>query len=495
MGARQQDGGRPEDEEELIPLDPDAAPLPAEFDPGPRPVLPGATSPDPFAGTPRRRKLLSPINRALPRTLFGRSLLIIVTPLVLLQVIATWIFFDRHWDIVSKRLAQAVAGDIAVAIDMIDRAADEATVAAILDTLARSADLYADITPDAILPAGEQPWPDHNLGKKMTRAMNNQVRRPFRLDTETSETFVMMDVQLAHGVMHVIVPRSRLFTTTTYIFILWMVGSSLVLVAVAGIFMRKQIRPIIRLAAAADAFGKGRDAGDFRVSGAVEVKQAATAFLVMRERIRRQIQQRTELLAGVSHDLRTPITRMKLQLALLRRSPAVLELEGDLKEMETMLNGYLAFARGDGEEATVATDLGLLIAEAAESGRRTGGNVTVEAVRRQTVPVRPNAIRRALDNLVGNAMRHGGRVWIGAKRRRQQIEIWVDDDGPGIPAGERENVFRPFYRLERSRNPGTGGTGLGLSIARDIVRGHGGDIRLEDSPHGGLRARILLPCE
>ncbi|MET4697847.1 two-component system osmolarity sensor histidine kinase EnvZ [Constrictibacter sp. MBR-5] len=493
MATRQQPDA-PEDEDELIPLDPDATLPPPDAAPPPQPPFP--VEADGAAGPPPRRKLLHPMNRALPRTLFGRSLLIIVTPLVLLQVIATWIFFDRHWDIVSKRLAQAVAGDISVAIDMIDRAADEPTVAAILETLSRSANLYATIEQDAILPGGEQPWPDHNLGKKLTRAMNDQVRRPFRLDTETSETFVMIDVQLPHGVLHVIVPRSRLFTTTTYIFILWMVGSSLVLVAVAGIFMRKQIRPIIRLAAAADAFGKGRDVTGFRVTGAVEVKQAASAFLIMRERIRRQIQQRTELLAGVSHDLRTPITRMKLQLALLRRSPAVVDLEADLKEMETMLNGYLAFARGDGEEATVPVDIAALLTEVAESARRAGGTVTLDTISAETaVPLRPNAMRRALDNLVGNGQRHGGRVWLGTRRARRQIEIWVDDDGPGIPAGERENVFRPFYRLEASRNPGTGGTGLGLSIARDIVRGHGGDVRLEDSPRGGLRARVLLPCE
>jgi len=472
--------------------------LEGDEDRRPRPASPTSSLPrSPFQSEPlpRRRRLVRSVNRALPRTLFGRSLLIIIAPLVLLQVIATWIFFDRHWDIVSKRLAQAVAGDVATAIEMLLSADDELARAAVLETLARATKLHAHIEPDAVLPPGEQPWPDHNLGKKLTRATSNQVGRPFRLDTESSDTFVFIDVQLPEGVLHVIVPRSRLFTSTTYIFVLWMVGSSLVLVAVAGIFMRKQIHPIIRLAAAADAFGKGRDVEDFRVSGAVEVKQAAAAFLVMRERIRRQIQQRTELLAGVSHDLRTPITRMKLQLALLRRSQAVIELEGDLKEMETMLNGYLAFARGEGEEATQPVPVSTLLEDTADSVRRSGGSVTIDRSIDHPLPVRRNAMRRALDNLAGNAQRHGGHVWLGAKRGRRQIEIWIDDDGPGVSPEERENVFRPFYRIEASRNRGTGGTGLGLSIARDIVRGHGGDIRLEDSPRGGLRVRVLLPCE
>jgi two-component system osmolarity sensor histidine kinase EnvZ len=272
-----------------------------------------------------------------------------------------------------------------------------------------------------------------------------------------------------------------------------MVGSSILLFAIASIFMRNQVRPIRQLAVASEEFGKGRDVEDYRPSGASEVRQAGAAFVVMRERLRRFMLQRTEMLAGISHDLRTPLTRMKLELALLDESPSVAGLRADVTDMERMVESYLAFVRGDGEEQAVPTDLGRILADLVAGEQREGHPVRLVTEGDLVLPLRPQAITRSIRNLLANATRHGARIELRAKRRERSVKILIDDDGPGIPSGSREDVFKPFFRLDASRNPTTGGVGLGLTIARDVVRAHGGDIWLEDSPLGGLRARIKLP--
>jgi two-component system osmolarity sensor histidine kinase EnvZ len=304
---------------------------------------------------------------------------------------------------------------------------------------------------------------------------------------------VRIKVQLQDGVLDVLVSRERLFSSTTYIFVMWMVGTAMVLFAVATVFMRNQVRPIRRLAIAVDRFGKGRDVPDFKPEGSTEIRLAAQAFNRMRERILRSISQRTDMLAGVSHDLRTPLTRMKLQLAMLGDGEEIADLKADVAEMEKLVDEYLAFARGESTEEVIPADLADLIDDVVSGARRNGGSITLDAGPDLTVAVRPNAFKRCLTNVVANAQRHGERVDVHAARRRDAIEIVVDDDGPGIPADEREEVFKPFYRREGSRNIETGGTGLGLTIARDIMRGHGGDITLEEAPQGGVRARLTLP--
>jgi two-component system osmolarity sensor histidine kinase EnvZ len=257
--------------------------------------------------------------------------------------------------------------------------------------------------------------------------------------------------------------------------------------------MRAQVRPVLRLASAAEAFGKGREMETFRPQGAREVRRAALAFIAMKTRIQRQIQQRTAMLAGVSHDLRTPLTRMRLELEMMREDDSVRALKDDIVEMERMLNGYLAFARGEGSEKPEPRDLALLIDDAVRQARRSGAPVDYHAAGKLTIPVRPHGFLRCMTNLLENALRYGSRASVEARRKGGIIEILIDDDGPGIPEELREEVFKPFFRAEGSRNPETGGVGLGLSIARDLVRGHGGEIVLGDSPLGGLRVQIRLP--
>ncbi|GAB4179870.1 MAG: ATP-binding protein [Thalassobaculales bacterium] len=429
----------------------------------------------------------------MPRSLFGRSLLIIVMPLILLQVVTTYVFYDRHWETLSRRLAGSLAGDIAFLVEALDRVREAGgSGLGVFDMAERHLDLRVAFQPGAILPAGPLYDPADEVNDIIERALEERVRRPFQIDGDSLEREVLVRVQLADGVLEVVTTRKRLFSSTTYVFILWMVGTSMVLFAVAVMFMRNQIRPIQRLAAAAESFGKGREGASFRPAGASEVRQAAQAFLLMQDRIRRQIRQRTEMLAGVSHDLRTALTRMKLQLALMGDGADIEGLRRDVGEMETMVEGYLAFVRGDGSEQTVETDLPTLLAEVVDGQRHAGKKITLDAAP-LALPLRPLAFKRSLANLVANAARYGSAVAVTARRDGPQVEILVDDDGPGIPEPEREAVFRPFYRLDRSRNPTTGGVGLGLAIARDIVRAHGGDILLDASPLGGLRARVKVP--
>ena len=434
------------------------------------------------------------IKRYLPRSLLGRALIIIGTPLILVQMIATWVFFDRHYDHVTKRLTQGLAGEIATIIHIMGSDPEAALRSGLLDRAAAS--LWMSRIEwrmgETIAEPGQQPS-GGLLDHRLHAALRERLPYPFRIDTHARDEQVEIEVQLQDRVLRVLISHDRLFSSTEYIFILWMFGSSVILFTVATLFMRNQVRPIRRLAKAAESFGKGHEVPDFKPEGAAEVRQAAAAFLQMRDRIRRSIAQRTEMLAGVSHDLRTPLTRMQLELALLGDQPEAENLKTDLQEMERMVEGYLAFARGEGLEQPVETDLGSLLQEVVVQMRRDGGPIDLHISHGLTLPLRRESLRRCLTNLIANAQRHGDQVSIRAGRRDHQVEILIDDDGPGIPAERREDVFRPFFRLDDSRNPETGGTGLGLTIARDAVRGHGGDLVLEEAPGGGLRARLWLP--
>lgn len=433
------------------------------------------------------------IKRLLPRRLLWRSLLILMAPLILLQIVVTIVFYNNHWEVVTRRLAYSVGGDIAVLIIMLKDHPGPEGWDFVRDLALTHLNLKLSYEPGAILPNQQARVGDSMTDRWLDTALNDQLRKPFVFDTDWSEREVEIKVQLPGGVLRVLAPKKRLSSVTTYIVVLWMIGTSAVLFVVAMLFMRNQVRPIRRLAQAAESFGKGRDVPNFRPAGATEVRQAAAAFIEMRNRIKRQIAQRTDMLSGVSHDLRTPLTRMKLQLAMLTDSAEIAELKADIAEMERMIEGYLAFVRGEGHELPRETDLVPLLGEIVDGARREGAMIELETEGDLRVAVRPNALKRCLTNLVTNATRYGERVAIRAVRRETAIEIAVDDNGPGIPTNKREEVFRPFVRLESSRNQATGGIGLGLTIARDIIRGHGGDIVLREAPGGGLRASVRLP--
>jgi two-component system osmolarity sensor histidine kinase EnvZ len=432
------------------------------------------------------------IKRVLPKTMFGRSLLLIVVPLVVVQIVSAWVFYARHWETVSRRLASDVAGDIAIVLEGMQFARSDAAMTELMERASSQTEINFSLNRTAVLPPDTPPG-GNGLEEQLRTAVREHVRAPFRMDAVGEPSEIVVQIRLPEGVLTAAVSRKRLTTSTTYIFILWMIGSSLVLFIVAAIFLRNQVKSLRRLAVAADRFGKGRPIAFSKVEGALEVRQAAVAFIQMRDRIQRQIRQRTEMLAGVSHDLRTPLTRMKLALELLGDGATVAELKSDVVEMERLVHLYLDFARGEGTETPIETDLAPLLEDIAASVRREGTELSLDQPSELVVPIRPNALRRCLGNLIANSARYGSHVWLTSRPVEDGVDILVDDDGPGIPSSERDHVFQPFIRLDASRNPSTGGVGLGLTIARDVARSHGGDVRLETSPQGGLRARVHLP--
>jgi two-component system osmolarity sensor histidine kinase EnvZ len=435
------------------------------------------------------------IKQRLPRSLFGRSLLIIVLPVALMQIAVTYVFFDAHWQTVTSRLSEGLAGDIAWAVESYQDDRAPGSFAKLQARAEESMALSVALQPGRTLPRKRRPALFAPIDRALQNALSDRLDEPFWFDTTRYPAYVDIRVQVPDGVLRILAPRERAFATHGHIFVLWMTVATVLLTAVAILFIRNQVRAIERLAAAADAFGRGGDVPAFKPYGAKEVRQAAAAFLAMRSRIQRHIDQRTALLASVSHDLRTPLTRLKLELALSEPSARNAEMKRDLAEMEHMIDEYLSFARGEGGEPLETVSLRDLIEEVSEGALRAGAQVKVAADEGLTARVRPMALKRALSNLVMNAAVHGEHVEIAARAADHGgVEIAVDDDGPGIPQERYEEAFKAFSRLDEARNQNEKGVGLGLAIARDLARGHGGDIVLDRSPLGGLRAVVRLPA-
>ncbi|WP_431281579.1 ATP-binding protein [Humitalea sp. 24SJ18S-53] len=435
----------------------------------------------------------------LPRGLLGRSLLIILTPLVVLQAIALQLFYGNHLDVVSRRLAHAVAGDVGMVVELLERFPQDADRGWVFREAAWRLDLSLAFEAGATLgPASQRnvALPLLPLEQDLDVALRERVGLPFDADWASDPRSVIIRVAMPDGVLHVEAARKRLFTTTLYLFVLWLVVSGILLFSLAAVFMKNQVRSIRRLAEASEAFGMGRDQGPMKPEGALEVRQAAAAFNQMQGRIRRFVAQRTDLLAGISHDLRTPLTRMRLGLAMLPADAQedAAALTQDVEEMERMVAAYLAFARGEGQEAPKPENLVPIVQDLAARARRDGAQVAVSAPADLVLPFRADAMRRCLGNLLDNARKHARRIAVEvtavplhAGGTPAWAVVTVDDDGPGIPEAQREEAFKPFAAFS------AGGTGLGLAIARDIARAHGGDVVLEDAPLGGLRARVRLP--
>ncbi len=430
----------------------------------------------------------------LPRSLYGRSLLIIILPIVIMQGAVGWAFFEAHEVAVSRQLSESLAGDVAWLVGRTQETQDPARLQRVFADAERDQSLSVAYQPGRALPSPRRAGLLPAFDAPLREAVDDKLDAPFWIDTQRYPAFVDIRVAVRGGVLRILAPRERAFSTRGFVFLLWLTGATLLLTAVAVGFIRNQVRAIERLAAAADAFGRGAEAPTFKPHGAREVRMAAEAFLAMKARIGRHIEQRTTLLAAVSHDLRTPLTRLKLELALADPSPQGERMAGDLREMEHMVEEYLDFARGQGSEAPEAVDLAALLHEVGEGAARAGAQVSVQSEAPLPARVRPLALRRALTNLVMNAAAHGDRVALAARRSAfGGLEIEVDDNGPGIAPDRYEEAFRPFSRLDDSRNPNTKGVGLGLAIARDVARSHGGELALSESPLGGLRATVRLP--
>jgi two-component system osmolarity sensor histidine kinase EnvZ len=439
------------------------------------------------------RRMSRWVNGFMPKGLYARALLIIIAPMVILQSVIAFVFMERHWNLVTQRLSADVVHDIGALIDVYGVYPQDADRSKIRKIAQNRLGLVVDF-----LPVGELPPPMPKpffslLDQALSEELRKQIARPFWIDTVGKSSLVEIRVQLDNTVMRIFARRSAAYASNSEIFLLWMVGTSTVLLVVAIAFLRNQIRPILRLADAAESFGKGREAPNFRPRGAREVRRAAAAFIEMKTRIERAMEQRTAMLAGVSHDLRTVLTRFKLELALIDSNPEVEGMKKDVDEMARMLEAYLAFARGDLGESSAPTDMAEFLEELRSDAERNGHKATVVFYGPPVVTVRPAAFKRCLANLVSNAARYAPAIAITGHRDHRYLTVTIDDDGPGIPADMREDVFKPFLRLDDARNQDEGGTGLGLAIARDIARSHGGDITLGDSPLGGLRATVRVP--
>ncbi|MBN9083568.1 MAG: two-component sensor histidine kinase [Rhizobiales bacterium 62-17] len=427
----------------------------------------------------------------MPKGLFARSLLIVVLPVVLLQSAVAYIFMERHWQLVTQRLSAAVVADIAAVVDTYEKF-PLATFEQVAKIAGERFEMDFKLLPKEPLPA-TLPKPFFSLlDNSLSQELSRQINKPFWIDTIGNSNLVEIRIALNDATLRVIAARNAAYASNSHIFLGWMVGASLVLLAVAIAFLRNQIRPILRLAKAAQDFGKGREP-EFRPHGAREVRQAGFAFVEMKRRVERAMDQRTTMLNGVSHDLRTILTRFKLSLVMLPQGPDVDALQKDVDEMQRMLEAYLAFARGDGGEQASSIDMRTMLEELKVDAERHGHPTQVSFSGEAMVTVRPDAFRRLLTNLIANAQRYGRHIAIEALCEQRFLTIHVDDDGPGIPPDQREEVFRPFFRLDEARNQDHGGTGLGLAIARDIARAHGGDVSLASSPLGGLRATVRIP--
>ena len=435
------------------------------------------------------------LERHLPAGLFPRALIIVVAPMVLLQSITTGLVLDRHWDNVTKVLSRSVTREAGLILELYDRSQKRPEDLEYIKRLANDRlTLGLDFLKDSKLPP---PLPEPFFSPvdiRLKRYLEWEVGRPFWVDTLRDDGFIDIRIDVGDGVIfRMLMPEQRAYAATTTGILTWMLVSSLVLMGIAVAFLRKQISPIVDLAKAAQSFGTGRDVGEFHPRGAAEVRMAGEAFLDMRDRIARQVEQRTAMLAGVSHDLRTILTRFKLELAFLGDGPKVQPLKEDVEEMQRMLEAYMAFVKGDGGEVAEESDLSALVNAAARTAQRKSGRIDIHVPEGLKARLKPNAFRRLLANLIGNATRHAKAVSVDAAIADHTLTVTIDDNGPGIPADKRADAFRPFVRLDNARNLDETGTGLGLAIALDIARAHGGDLRLDDSPKGGLRAVVQIP--
>ena len=428
-----------------------------------------------------------------PKSLFGRMLAIILVPIILVQIISVSIFYERHWDWVSRHMSKSLAEDLGLLIDELGNTPSNDQRALSASRARQYFDIIFYWLDKGIL----KPNQSFDLRFKNFRAaLQTRIKEPFYLSTIDNSSQFYVDIQLANGIVRMNIDNKRLFVPTGITFIIWSIGSSIILFSIAILFLRRQVRPIIRLANAARQIGFGREVSNYNIEGATEIRLAGRAFQAMRHRIKKQISERTSLLAGVSHDLKTPLTRMRLQLEMLDSNQDIkTDFENELLELENMIDGYLEFTRNDREEEMVDASLFKLLQQAAKSSDPDGNYIFIASPpeRLPVFPIQVQSIRRALINLLTNSIRYAGKTNVQIQIFDDHSEIIIDDNGPGIPRDKREEVVLPFTRLENSRNIKTGGTGLGLSIAKNAALSHGGELILEDSPLGGLRVRFLLP--
>jgi len=428
--------------------------------------------------------------KILPKRLFYRSLLIVAAPIILLQIIITVVFFDSLWIKANKGMTRSLVSEIETLLDVYDNESGYNQM--IIDLYNKNFDFYISFEESQLFKKNNtERWyspMDRSLRRELKSTFGN---KSFSFDTTTYMDQVAIKIKYKNGFLKIFFPKERIAPSSARIFALWITLPGLLLIMIAIIFLKNQTRPIVRLAKAAESFGKGEFIKEFRPSGAREIRQAAYEFDKMRKRITIHLNQRSEMLSGISHDLRTPLTRLKLQLALLKQQDVAKKMSDDIEEMERMLNEYLEFSRHQKNEETETVILDTVIEDIVKKYESTKINTSIE--KNLKINIRPNSIKRCLTNLIDNGLSYGKKIEISLIKTKKTAVIFVDDDGPGIPENEYQNVMKPFYRIDKSRGQNKSGVGLGLSIANDIIRSHGGNISLDKSTFGGLRVKISLP--
>ena len=429
------------------------------------------------------------IKNILPKRLFYRSLLIVAAPIILLQIIITVVFFDSLWIKANKGMTRSLVGEVKTLYEIYQ--SDQASKQEILDIYNKNFDFVVRLKENEIFPTKIPERWYSPMDRSLRRELKSAFPNSYWFDTTSYKEVVYLKIKYGNGFLQIFFPKDKIAPASARIFALWITFPGLLLIFIAIVFLKNQTRPIVNLAKAAEKFGKGEYVKEFRPSGAKEIRQAAYEFDRMRKRISIHLNQRSEMLSGISHDLRTPLTRLKLQLALLKQQDLAKKMSDDIEEMERMLNEYLEFSRHQKNEETETVDLNNLIKDVIQKYQ--GKEIDTNLDENQKINMRPNSIKRCLFNLIDNGLSYGKKVNVLTKKTVNNAIIMVDDNGPGIPEKEYQNVMKPFYRIDKSRGQNTSGVGLGLSIANDIIRSHGGTISFEKSPLKGLRVKVSLP--
>ncbi len=429
------------------------------------------------------------VKKILPKRLFYRSLIIVATPIILLQIIITVVFFDSLWIKANKGMTRSLVGEVQTMFDVYKKG-DANEQEMIINLYNKNFDFVIVFKENELVPTKKAERWFSPIDRSLRRELK-PVFDSFWFDTTSYKELVDLRIKYKNGALQIFFPRHKIAPSSARIFALWVTLPGFFLIFIALIFLKNQTRPLVNLAKAAEKFGKGEFIKEFRPSGAREIRQAAYEFDRMRKRITIHLNQRSEMLSGISHDLRTPLTRLKLQLALLKQQDIAKKMSDDIDEMERMLNEYLDFASEQKHEKTEMIDINQIIENIVKKYDDKKINLKLEEDKK--INIRVNSIKRCLINLIDNGLAYGKKVDILTKKTMQSIIIIIDDDGPGIPENEHQNVMKPFYRIDKSRSQNKSGVGLGLSIANDIIRSHGGSISLEKSPLNGLRAKVSLP--
>ena len=428
------------------------------------------------------------IKKLLPKQLFYRALLIVAIPIIILQLTISIVFFDSLWIKTNKGMTRALIGEIKTFINAYEK--EEYNKDSLIILFQEHLDFNVKFEPYKILPKEDlERWfspIDRNLRRELKSKISN-----YWFDTTSYKNLIDLKIKYGDGYFQFYIPKERVTSSSARLFAFWITLPAFLLITIAIIFLKNQTRPIINLARASEKFGRGEDIEEFRPSGALEIRQAGFEFEKMRKRIIRHLNQRSEMLSGISHDLRTPLTRIKLQLSFIKDKEISKKLSDDVEEMEKMLNEYLQFASSRSAEITETFDLSELLKTTIMKYEKK--EITTDISKEVFLDGRKNLMQRCFSNLIDNAIKYSANVYISLRKLNNNILITIDDDGPGIPENERENVFKPFYKIDKSRGDSKSSVGLGLSIASDIVKSHGGNIKLETSPTNGLRIKVILP--